>query len=353
MREKGHIRIFHPIRQTLSFQHINDGKCTLIVPVQYRRLLFTVLRNFQQIVILSLSGHCPDLRDTATGCSGCGHGLRMAVPVFLYQLIRCPDDLLSATVIRLHKQQLCPGMSAFEFHQCPGICRPEPVNTLIFIPHHEQISAFCRQQIHHIMLYLRSVLCLIHTEILIFLPEIRKHLRILFENPQSIDHLIIIIYHLHLSEFRIIRPENLRELFHFRIHIADLFRCQTHIFRVSDLQLCFFDIVFRSILSGHFPKGLLNRGGSFFICHLKWCLLRPVCKILQYFLRNSVNRTEFQSLCIFLPEYFGKSSAHILGGRHSISYGQNGFRPDPQTIDHISQSADQHGSLTAAGYRKQ
>ena len=302
---------------------------------------------------MSLSGHCPDLRDTATGSPGCGHGLRMAVPVFLYQLIRCPDDLLSAAVIRLHKQQLRPGMSAFEFHQCPGICRPEPVNTLIFIPHHEQISAFCRQQIHHIMLYLRSVLCFIHTEILIFLPEIRKHLRILFENPQRIDHLIIIIYHLHLSEFRIIRPENLRELFHFRIHIADLFRCQTHIFRVSDLQLCFFDIVFRSILSGHFQKGLLNRGGSFFICHLKWCLLRPVCKILQYFLRNSVNRTEFQSLCIFLTEYFSKSSAHILGGSHSISYGQNGFGPDPQTIDHISQSADQHGSLTAAGYRKQ
>ena len=70
-------------------------------------------------------------------------------------------------------------------------------------------------------------------------------------------------------------------------------------------------------------------------------------------MRNSVNRTEFQSLCIFLPEYFSKSSAHILGGSHSISYGQNGFRPNPQTIDHISQSADQHGSLTAAGYRKQ
>ena len=73
------------------------------------------------------------------------------------------------------------------------ICCPETVNALILIPHHKQISVSSRQKLYHIMLYFRGILGFIHTKILVFLFEIRKHLRILFQYFYGIHHLVVII----------------------------------------------------------------------------------------------------------------------------------------------------------------
>ena len=67
---------------------------------------------------------------------------------------------------------------------------------------------------------------------------------------EKVSALIIVIDHLHLPEFRIISTEYLREFLHIRVHIPDFLRCQTHIFRIGDIQLGLFDIIFRG---GRYP----------------------------------------------------------------------------------------------------
>ena len=145
MGKKGHIRIFHPVRQSFSFQQVYQGKCAFVVPVQYRCLLLAVLRHLQQIIVLSLPGHRLDLCNTTAGFPGCGHLLRMPVFVPHNQRIRRPDNLLSATVIGLHEKKPRSPVPVLKRDQSLRVCCPKSIDTLIFISHHEQIPALCRQ----------------------------------------------------------------------------------------------------------------------------------------------------------------------------------------------------------------
>ena len=145
MGKKGHIRIFHPVRQSLSFQQVYQGKCAFVVPVQYRRLLLAVLRHLQQIIVLSLSGHRLDLCNTAADFPGCGHLLRMPVFVPPDQGIRRPDNLLSAAVIGLHEKNPRSLVPVPKRNKRLRVCCPESIDTLIFISYHEQIPALRRQ----------------------------------------------------------------------------------------------------------------------------------------------------------------------------------------------------------------
>ena len=276
----------------------------------------------------------------------------MSVFILLDQSIRRPDDLLPAAVIGLHEKDPCSRVSVLKGDKCLRVSCPEAVDTLVFISHHKQIPALRRQQVDHIMLYFRSILRFIHTEIPILLPEMCKYLRILFQNSEGVDHLIIVIDHLHLPEFRIISTEYLREFLHIRVHIPDFLRCQTHIFRIGDIQLGLFDIIFRGVFPRYFQKRLFDGRRGFLICHLKRRFPGTVGKILQYLLGDAVDGAKLQPLCIRFSEHPRKPPAHIIRCRHRIGHCQDRLRCYSQAIDHIAQSADQYGGLTASWNRK-
>ena len=273
-----------------------------------------------------------------------------AAGVFLDEPVRRRHDLPGGAVVLLQAQDPGPGPLLREADQGGGVGGPEAVDALILVPHQKEVLALSRQQADDPVLDSGGVLGLVHTEI----PETPlKFLQdpgVLPENPQSIDHLIVIVHPPALPERLLIVPEDFRKLYPFHLDLGQLLPSQHLVLGIGD--------------GGH--QGLHCALGC------KLSRLRPVqlpqqrpplSRILQQgegrppqpaligaddLAAHAVDGAKLQPLCSLLPKEGGEACAHIPGGGHGIGHGQDLLRRDPPGQTQIAHPGHQDGGLAAA-----
>ena len=300
MSKKGQLRISHPIGDPLSLQQVDQRQRTFMLPVENCCLRGTSFCHLCQIDILRFSGSYRYLFDLLHAFSGCTHMLFMAQGVFLYKMICRRHDICIRPEIFLHQQYFRASMPLFKFQKCLRVSRPESIDALILITHHEQIICACCQQCNDRVLDLGGILCFIHTDVGIQLLKILQQPWDLLQHHIGIDHLIVIIDHLQFFQFAAIFPVDHRDLalcpF---IQSLDLVLVKHHIFNVGNQRADIFQISVCGIYPFHPLVDLCQDTCNplFIIQKLMGRLPCSIAIILQHFGTDAVDGPKFQLSC--------------------------------------------------------
>ena len=135
----------------------------------------------------------------------------MAQDVLLDEAVRGLHDLGAGAEILLHQQHPGPGMLLLEGEQGLGVGRPEAVDALILVPHHEQVVPAPGQPTDDCMLDSGGVLGLVHTDIRKPSPEIFQGLRAPRQDIARVEHLVVIVHQAPGPQLLPIEPVNLRD----------------------------------------------------------------------------------------------------------------------------------------------
>ena len=165
MGKEGHVTPLHPVWNPLPLQKVNERQGTFVIPIKHRRYPFFLPGLLKKVLILGFPVPQRDPLYLSFHILPWCHVLFVPCHIFLDKAVCRLYNPLPTPVIAFHQKHRRPRMYRFEIHQCLRIGRPEPVDALVFIAHHEKIAAFFGKQPDHVMLDLRSILRFIHAEI--------------------------------------------------------------------------------------------------------------------------------------------------------------------------------------------
>ena len=202
--EKEALPLAAGVGHPLPLQQVDEGQGAVIVSVQHRRLLLAVLRHLQQIVVLPVVVRQRHLSDRRALGVVRAHMLGAAALIALDEGIRRLHDGLGGAVVGLHHQHLGPRPHPLKLQQGLGPRRPEAVDALILVPHHEDIAGFGGQQAQNGVLDLGSVLCLVHADIGPAVLEVGQNIRVLPENAVGEHHLIVKVHEAVFQQKRLV-----------------------------------------------------------------------------------------------------------------------------------------------------
>ena len=192
------------IGNPLPLQQVDEGQGTVIVAVEDGGLFLAVPRHLQEVVILAVVvRQCHPSDGRALGIVR-AHMLGTAAPVALDEGIRRLHDRFCGAVVGLHHQHLGPRPHLVKLQQCLGPRRPEAVDVLILVPHHEDAAGLGRQQAQDGVLNLGRVLGLVHAEIGPAVLEVGQNVRVLPENAVGEHHLIVKVHEAVLQQKRLV-----------------------------------------------------------------------------------------------------------------------------------------------------
>ena len=205
------------------------------------------------------------------------------------------------------------------------------------------------------MLHLRSILCFIHANVFVFLFVKTKQLRRTFQKSVCINHLVIIIHPMIVSQIFVIFSINIQERNPFLLSLlSDLVLRKKHIFTIGNECLRAFHItlcrIFRQVLYQYLCQNLT---GHLFIRHKFKCRFsNHLCITLYDLCTNSVNGSKFQQIAVFLTKNRCKSVRHVICCCNRIGQRQYVLRRNSLTKHHISQPIYQHRRLPASRNRQ-
>ena len=348
--EKGALHLAAAVWSPGPLQQVDERQGAVVVPVEHSGLPVTVLGQLGQPAVLTLPVIDGDLLRRGPAPPDGPHVLGQAVGVFLDEPVRRRHDFPGGAVVLLQAQDPGPGPVLRKADQGGGIGGPEAVDALILVPHQKEVPALFRQQADDPVLDLGGILGLVHTEIPVAPLKFLQDPWMLPEDPQGIDHLIVIVHPPALPKRLLIVPENLGELHPLHLDLGQFLPSQHLVFGIGD--------------GGH--QGLHRTLGC------KLSRLRPVqlpqerpplSRILQQgegrppqpaligaddLAAHAVDGAELQPLRSLLPKKSGKAGTHIPGGGHGIGHGQDLLRRDPPGQTQIAHPGHQDGGLAAA-----
>ena len=172
--------------------------------------------------------------------------------------IRRFHDLCIGAVILLHEQHLRPRMVLFKRKQRPGAGRPESVDTLVLIPHHEQIVILPCQTPDDGMLDHGGVLGFVHTQIGVLVLKILQRLGTFTQNRIRIYHLIVIIHQSPAPKLSAVGAVDLRYfIIPLRLQPADFLLPEHAVLDIGDEGSDIFQIALRGVVP---LRPLINPG---------------------------------------------------------------------------------------------
>ena len=178
--------------------------------------------------------------------------LWLAVFVFLNEAVRRLHDAGVGTVVPLQIQNLRAGIEPVKAGEGLGKGRPEAVDALVLVAHHEDVLALGGEKMHDPVLDFGSILGLVHTEILIPLLDLPEERRMAAQNFQGIDHLVIVVHAPALPERCAVGPVKGWEIHALHRDLRELFLPQHLVFHIGNCRAQSLD---RS-LRGKLPRPL-------------------------------------------------------------------------------------------------
>ena len=257
--------------------------------------------------------------------------LGQAVGIFLDKPVRGRHDLPGGAVVPLQAQDPGPGPVLRKADQDGGVGGPEAVDALILVPHQKEVPALPRQQTDDPVLDLRGVLGLIHAEIPVAPLKLLQDPGVLPEDPQGIDHLIVIVHPPALPEHLLIVPENFGELHPSTWTWASSSLVSIWFFSIGDGGHQGLHRTLGCKLSRLRPVQLPQERPPLprVLPQVKGRPPQPALIGADDLAAHAVDGTELQPLRRRLPKKGGKAGAHIPGGGHGIGHGQDLLRRDP------------------------
>ena len=274
--------------------------------------------------------------------------------VFPDEIIRQAENFRRGAVVLLHQQHPGVGVGLPEPHQGLRISGPEAVNALILVPHHEDVPAFLRQKLNDRMLDSGGVLGLVHADIGEHILKMRQHVRVLFQDGLSIDHLVVVVHP--VPQRQVVPAIQLRELLEPGVQVVDLLLVEHAVLHIGDvLAKLFYDA-----LGGKFAaEGAVQIGNQLrqkpLVLHQPEGIpaaVGPGVKINDLG-GNAVDGAKFRDVGAVLAKQAGKALPHLPGGGFCVGHGQDFVGRDPAAAEHIAQAGHQHGGFSAAGHGQQ
>ena len=276
--------------------------------------------------------------------------------VFPDEIIRQAENFRRGAVVLLHQQHPGVGVGLPEPHQGLRISGPEAVNALILVAHHEDVPALLRQKLNDRMLDFRGVLGLVHADIGEHILKMRQHVRALFQNGLSIDHLVVVVHPVLLPQRQVVPAIQLRELLEPGVQVVDLLLVEHAVLGIGDvLAKLFYDA-----LGGKFAaEGAVQVGNQLgqkpLVLHQPEGI--PAAVGLSVKINdlggNAVDGAKFRDVGAVLAKQAGKALLHLPGGGFCVGHGQDSVGRDPAAAEHIAQAGHQHGGFSAAGHGQQ
>ena len=353
--EKDALHLAAAVWDTGALQQVHQRQGAVVVPVEHSGLGLAVLRHLAEIAVLLLpviDRNLPELRPAPTGGP---HVLGVAVFVLLDKPVRRRHNLLCGAVILLHIQHLGVGIDPVKLGESLGIGRTEAVDTLVLVSHHEQIPALASQQADDGVLDFRGVLGLIHAVIPVPVPNRPQNLRILPENLEGIDHLVVVIHQLSVPQGLAVGLIEGREVQALHLNFRQLLPLEHLVLHIGDGGLEALYGALRGKLIGLVPVEFPQQSAllAAVLQQAEGGAAHDPLIIADYPAAHAVDGAEAQPLCRLLAEAGGKPPLHIPGGRHGIGHGEDALRLDAPHVAHVAQPGHQDGGFAAARHCQQ
>ncbi len=361
--EESQFCIPDPVGNPLPLQSVHKGEHTLVIPVEHCRLHLAIPGHFSQVGILgapALQGHQPDL---AASLPYRPHMFLMAQGIVLDKAVCSRHNPGVGTVVLLHQQYLRPRMLDSKVQQGLRVGRPEAIDALVLVPYQEEIVPLPGQQGNDPVLDPGSILGLIHTDILIPLPEVPQGQRTSLQDPAGIHHLVIVIHQPLPAQFPTVSLVYLPDpAVRLLFQPVNLFGRQHPVLDICDPSTDILQVTLCGELPFHTAVDLCQYATEkLLVCHqAKGILPDQVPVITDDLGADTIDGAEFQPPFHLFPEEGPEAGRHIPGSCHGICQCQDLLRLHLGTVDHISQPGYQHGGLPTpwhgqhqhrAGYR--
>ena len=232
--------------------------------------------------------------------------------------------------------------------------RPESIDTLILVPHQEQVAVFPGQQPQDHMLNFGGVLGFVHAQVLPARPQPGQQIRAAPQDAQGIDHLVVVVHPLMLPHGLAIGAVEGREIAALYLQLIQFPVGKHLVFGIGDGGGQALDGAFGGKLPALGPEQFGQQGAfAVFFQQRKggaavFLLIQPDDPAA-----HPVDGAELQPGSFFGAEERGVPLPHIPRRRHGIGHGKDRSGGDAAHMEQIAQAADQHGGLAAAGHRQQ
>ena len=283
------------------------------------------------------------------------HVLGVAAAVALDEGVRLLHDGPGGAVVGLHQQHLPLRVDLPELHQRLGPGRPEAVDALILVPHHEQVAAPGSQQAEDGVLDFGGILGLVHTEVGVFALEVGQDVGVPAENPQGKDHLVVVVHAAVALQILPVTEIDGGEIHPVHLNGPHLLIPQHAVLAAGDAGAHLLHLLLPRPLG---PVGLhqpAHQGVQLPLIGPQSERLRPLGPgvVGDDGLADAVDGAEGQRAGVRLPKEGGKAPLHVPGGGYSVGDGEDAPRLHPQAVDEIAQPGHQGGGLAAARHRQQ
>ena len=354
MGEEAALHLAAAIPDALAVQKVQNRQSAVVVPIEDSGLPITVGGQPGQVLVLIRPVIGPQFTNGRTLPVGGGHIFVPAVAVLLDELPGRRHNVGGGAVVLLHEQDSCPGIDPFKRHKGGGIGRPEAVDALVLISHHEEVGPFPCQQSDDAVLDLGGILGLVHTEIGVSPLEVFQNFRILSKDLGRIDHLVIVVHPAILAKGSTVVPVDPGHRQVVRLVLVDLLFGQLHIFDISYGRPKGFDGAFRGKLSCGLSAELSHQSGELSLIgdELKGLTTHGLLVMADDSGRDPVDGAKLQPSGHLLPKKGSKTSRHVTGGGYGVSHSQNILREDILAEQHIPQPEDEDGGFSAPRHRQ-
>ena len=353
--EKAAVHLAAAVGGTGALQQVHEGEGAVIVPIEHSRLLVAGLGHLGQILILPLPVVYLHLSEGGAVAPGGVHGLGAALGVEPDEAVGCCHDLAGGAVVLFQQQHPGAGIGVLKGVEGLGAGRPEAVNALVLVSHHEELDLLPRQQADDGVLDLGGVLGLVHAQIGVSPPPLLENLGIAPQNLIGVAQLIIVVHEPPLPQGLVVGLVDGREVDAVDVHAVQVGPAGQAVFYIGDGGLDGLDGGLRGVLLGEIAADLPDKGGlpSGVLQQIKGLLVHQLLAPADDGGAHPVDGAEGQPLRQLRPEEGGKAPAHIPGGGDGVGHGEDAPGVHPQPQHQVADAADQHGGLAAAGHRQQ
>ena len=170
----------------------------------------------------------------------------------------------------------------------------------------------------------------------------------------GVDHLVVVVHQLVGAQQAAVLLVDGRKLHPFHFYLFQILAGDHAVFHIGNGGLYRLDGALRGKFHALPPADLSDDGrlASDILQQLEGLAALGTLIGPNDSAAHSVDGAKLQPLCIRFSEHPRKPPAHIIRCRHRIGHYQDRLRCYSQAIDHIAQSADQYGGLTASWNRK-
>ena len=280
------------------------------------------------------------------------HVLIMALLIPLDELVGGQNDFLVAAEVRLHVDDTGIVVVGLETEQGLRVCAPGAVDTLVFVTDHKNVAVLPYQLLDNAMLYQRSILCLIQTDIAVLLLRPSQDVRVCIQQFVGHQELVVEVHEAVVGQMGLVLMVELVEVDSFLLNLLDLVVLHQFVLDLSDALSQGLDSRVAGVIPHHRPGNVPDNG-----------------LIVGHQLRNrnvlfpgaglddrqaeAVDSREVRHKAVDLSELLDKPLLHLPGRRLREGDGQDIARVDTHHMEQVAGACHDDRGLPAPRHSQQ